>query len=547
MPELTIYYRGTPLLKERITSALTVGSDEDSDICLLDSIFPHHAKIEMTPKSVVIIEVEGKVFANGAPIVGSRVIEDGDIFDIGAYRFQFLESSLPLSELRKRQKTATASIQGESGPHLNLIPTIRFVAPVKAHFRRARFVIGRSPGCDLVLDSPYVSSQHAEIFTKDGNSILRDLHSRNGTYINDLKITEKLLPPAGTIRFGRYGLTYQIEFPTTAPEIEGYPLPGLKSDSSGKMIVGKSPVLKSLINTLKKFAPTDHSVLLLGETGAGKDLLAHFIHAENEKRRNGPFVIVNCAALPPSLADSQLFGHIRGAFTGAVGSHAGFFQQAHKGTLFLDEVGELPKETQAKLLRVIEDGIVRPVGSEKEISVDVRLVAATNRDLDDARTKGIFRHDLYERFDHVIRVPPLRERGEDIPLLVRYFISKIAPLPLETEPGLLIFLQTLPWPGNIRELQRAVRRAVTNALARESRILSEADFEFASSASPSGSDSLLQPISKAREVKRASLKEWLKKYNGNITHVASALGLSRVTIHKWIKEDGIDLTSFKQD
>ena len=533
MPILTIFHKGHPILRESLDRPLTIGSDPDNDICLLDSVAPHHARLEVSEGEVVLIERDGQVFANGERVVGSQTLKEGDLFDLGAYRFQVRDTGWI------REKTATASIQGGRGAAATL-PTIHFLSPIKKAFRRSTLLIGRSPGCDLVVENSFVSTQHAEIFAQGGAYIIRDLHSRNGSFVNDFRVTERPLPSTGTIRLGRYNLTYEIETPRTAEKREsaGIPLGVPGQSGTPRMLIGRSPVFRSLLERLKKIAPSNDSILLLGETGVGKDLLAHYLHQENPKRRGHPLVIVNCATIPQALADSQLFGHVRGAFTGAVSDYQGFFQQAHRGTLFLDEIGELPLESQARLLRVIEDGQIRPVGGTRETSVDVRILFATNRDLDSARYSGGFREDLYQRFDWIINVPPLRDRKEDIPLLVNYFLSQHAPEPLEIGPGVMEYLRSQGWRGNIRELHRAVRRAITQALARESRCVERCDFEF-------GQGPKHQPVSEVRLGKRESLSETLKTCGGNINHAAKSLGISRVTIYQWIKEDGIDLDSVR--
>jgi len=541
MPTLTIFHRGLPILREDIETELTIGSEADNDVCLLDGVVPHHARIEMTDVGLVLVERDGQIFLNGKPIRGSDIVKEGDLFDVGSYRVQVSGSPAAV----KRDKTATASLQDGKTSHANVLPTIHFLTPIKKKFRRANVLIGRSDGCDLVLDNPYVSSKHAELFVDGGNYFLRDLHSRNGTFLNDFRVTERALPAAGTIRFGRFSLSYEVEKPNEddTKEIEGISLSPLRPGTSGRMIVGKSKPFRSVIDKLKKIAPTNDTVLLLGETGVGKDLLAHYLHAENPKRRAYPFVVVNCATIPQTLADSQLFGHAKGSFTGAVGDYQGFFQQAHRGTLFLDEIGELPMESQARLLRVLEDGMIRPVGGTREIAVDVRIVFATNRDLDKSRYEGSFREDLFQRFDWIIQVPPLRERKEDIPLLVRYFLSTHAHTPLSVSPKVLEDLQRLPWRGNIRELNRATRRAITNALSRESTILERGDFDLPQLAEASSGDGASSAT--IRKMKRESLSDALKKHKGNISHAANELNVSRVTIHKWIKEDKINFERSK--
>ncbi|HSA58380.1 MAG TPA: sigma 54-interacting transcriptional regulator [bacterium] len=546
MADLIVLYRGQPLLREGLETTLTIGRARDNDVCLLDGTAPYHARLERVGDETILTPKDGPVFLNGERLVGARPLRDGDLFDVGGYRCQFFENTRSLFNPLTHEKTATATTQSTPASDRRALPTIHFLTPEKKKFRRTRILIGRAPSSDLALDNVFVSSQHAEIFFHDGEYRLRDLHSRNGTFLNDLRTTERPLPPAGTIRLGRFSLPYQIDGPPKGAangDAPGVTLSGIRPGEAERLLVGSSKAFQSLIERLKKIAPGNDSVLLLGETGTGKDLIAQFLHSENPRRRTGPFVAVNCAAIPQTLAESQLFGHVRGSFSGAVGDHRGYFQEAHKGTLFLDEVGDLPLETQARLLRVIEDGYVRPVGGNRDIALDVRLVFATNRNLDKSRGDGKFREDLFQRFQWVLKIPPLRERREDIPHLVRYFLMRHAPTPVGFTEETLAVLQRLPWPGNIRELNRAVRRAITNALSHGSDVASLEDFELEGGPVRVSHDG--SKVSEIRQEKRRVLKETLASLNGNISHAAQALGVSRVTIHKWIDEDGIDPGEFR--
>ncbi len=249
--------------------------------------------------------------------------------------------------------------------------------------------------------------------------------------------------------------------PKSAPAREGAP-PGRFG------LVGDSPAMRALFAELERVAASDVPVLVLGETGTGKELVARALHAEG-RRKGGPFVAVNCAAVAPNLLESELFGHVRGAFTGAVASRPGHFQSAHRGTLFLDEIGELPLPMQPKLLRAVQEGEVRPVGSDRTQKVDVRLVAATNRDLAEGARTGSFREDLFYRLAVLtLRLPPLRERSGDVPLLVAALLPRIAVElgrpEAELTPAALALLDRYPWPGNVRQLENELRRAL--ALAR---------------------------------------------------------------------------------
>src|SRR5271170_5984150 len=229
-------------------------------------------------------------------------------------------------------------------------------------------------------------------------------------------------------------------------------------------IVGESPLLKAMLQEVSLVAPTDATVLILGETGTGKELIARAIH-ELSNRSSRPFIRVNCAAIPASLIASELFGHERGAFTGALQRRLGRFESAHTGTIFLDEIGELPMETQIALLRVLQEREFERVGSSHPISVDVRILAATNRDLDAAVAAGTFRADLFYRLNvFPIHIPPLRERADDIPLLVEYLIERYSKKGgkriRNIKKRTLELFQAYDWPGNFRELQNVVERAV---------------------------------------------------------------------------------------
>jgi formate hydrogenlyase transcriptional activator len=229
-------------------------------------------------------------------------------------------------------------------------------------------------------------------------------------------------------------------------------------------IVGESSALKSVLQEVSLVAPTDSTVLILGETGTGKELIARAIY-EHSRRSRRPFIRVNCAAIPPSLIASELFGHEKGAFTGAVQRRLGRFESANGGTIFLDEIGELPMETQITLLRVLQERELERVGSSHPISIDVRIIAATNRDLTAAVAAGTFRQDLFYRLNvFPIQMPALRERAEDIPLLVEYLVERYARKAGKRVRGLakgtIETLQAYAWPGNIRELQNVIERAV---------------------------------------------------------------------------------------
>jgi len=308
-------------------------------------------------------------------------------------------------------------------------------------------------------------------------------------------------------------------------------------------LLGESPVMQSLFDDLRRVADTDASVLISGESGTGKELVARALH-EQSRRRTGPFIAINCAALPEALLESELFGHKRGAFTDAVSDQRGLFLQANGGTLFLDELGEFPLTLQPKLLRALEERTIRPVGSDKEIPFDVRLIAATNRDLETAIEEKRFREDLYFRVNVIqIKLPPLRSRGTDILLLAQHYLEefaarngkKILGLSDATAQKLLDYA----WPGNVRELRNAIERAV--ALARFDRIavddLPEKIRSYRGTMLELGGDNPSE-LPTMEEVERRYIRHVLGVTRRNRTLSAQILGFDRKTLYRKLKQMG---------
>jgi DNA-binding NtrC family response regulator len=306
--------------------------------------------------------------------------------------------------------------------------------------------IGAGEGVDVLVHDKTVSRIHAELELVREGVAVRDLDSRNGTYLYGQRIQRAVLSLGSRIMFGRV----EAEI---APDLTPEALPLYESDSYGRLIGGSIP-MRRIYSLLSRLEGSLASVLIAGETGTGKELAARALH-DRSHVANGPFVSVNCGALEKNLARSELFGHARGAFTGAVENRAGAFEAANGGTLFLDEIGELPVDVQPLLLRAVEQGVVVRVGETQERSVKVRLLAATHRDLRELLAQGRFREDLYYRLMVVkVTLPPLRDRLDDVPLLVRHFSTQLglaAPAPEVIER-----LRRGKYPGNVRELKNAV-------------------------------------------------------------------------------------------
>jgi DNA-binding NtrC family response regulator len=314
-------------------------------------------------------------------------------------------------------------------------------------------------------------------------------------------------------------------------------------------IVGHSPKLAEVIERVKLVAPSKATILIEGETGTGKELIAQAIHQASPRAR-APFVPVHCAALPATLLESELFGHERGAFTGATEKREGRFEAADGGTVFLDEIGEIGPEIQVKLLRFLETKSFERIGSSKTITVDVRLVAATNRNLEQMVKEGKFREDLYFRLNVVrITTPALRERTDDIPVLLEHFIKVYAKEnsyePVQIEPGAMRHLQAYPWPGNIRELRNFAENAV---VLRRGGKMSEFDLEPKFRGEAPAPPAMVTPTPanplSVEENEKRLLKEALMKARGNRTRAANLLGISRRTLHRklvqWPELDVMD-------
>ena len=296
-------------------------------------------------------------------------------------------------------------------------------------------------------------------------------------------------------------------------------------------IIGQSSQMEEIFRLIREVAQTDSSILILGETGTGKELVAKAIHAKS-KRSRGPFIAINCGAMPDTLLESELFGHQKGAYTGAVHGRKGFLEVVSGGTLFLDEIGDISPKMQVDLLRVLEDRQITRIGDRQPVDVDFRLISATRRDLEEEIAKGNFREDFFYRINVIVlHVPPLRERKKDIPLLVQHFLQKYSSETTKkvdhTTAEATGLLKDYDWPGNVRELENAIERAVVLS---KSRTLGSEDFSFlrASTITPSKRRSL-------REMEKEYIQGMLTECSWNVTKASKILDINRVTLHKMIK------------
>ena len=352
----------------------------------------------------------------------------------------------------------------DKGPTLHLRRCILQVADDPSQewtFDKEEIRIGSMDDNDIVLSDDTVSRYHCRIIQDDTSYILIDNTSTNGTFINKVRVREAFLKPGCTIGVGQS----QLRFNAREEEVQIVPS---RADRCGGLI-GGNPKMREIYSIIEKIAPTATTVVIDGETGTGKEVVAQAIHSLSPRSRN-ELVVFDCGAVPPKLIESELFGHEKGSFTGAVMSREGLFEMADGGTLFLDELGELPLDLQPKLLRALEQREVRRVGGAKSQKVDVRIIAATNRNLEDEVRAGRFRQDLFYRLSVVrLHLPSLHARADDIPVLVQHFLDTGAynRNPNGTQrvraisKDAMTALQTYPWPGNVRELVNVVERAVS--------------------------------------------------------------------------------------
>jgi DNA-binding NtrC family response regulator len=404
-------------------------------------------------------------------------------------------------------------------------------------------VVGRNAACQIVIDDSKVSAVHAEFVATPIGVRLRDLGSRNGTYVGGVRIGDVTLSTNTKLRVGET----EIQFEPLRPEKVAIPaIPAFGP------LVGSSPPMRAIFDRLSKISPTDLTVLIQGETGTGKELVAAAIHQASARAKK-PFVVVDCGSIPPTLAEAALFGHERGAFTGAVDKRLSPFEEANGGTIFLDELGELPVEVQPKLLRALAERRIKSVGSNNYRDVDVRVLAATRRDLVRAVNAGTFRSDLYFRVAQVkIEMMPLRQRLEDIPVLVRRMLKDLGDESAYERVSTMTLerLMRHDWPGNVRELRNAV--AVAFALNTEDEEIDVAAHLGALSEGPAttmngGGISVSFKGRPFQEAKRDVLARFERDYfaaladesKGNVSEMARRAGMERAHVRAYLRRHAI--------
>jgi DNA-binding NtrC family response regulator len=404
---------------------------------------------------------------------------------------------------------------------------------------KPRVTGGRSIISDLVVQDKAVSGTHFEVSARDDGYRLRDLNSRNGIFVGELRIREVFLRPGTVFRIGHTNIQFQTLEDVVEIELS-------KKDRFDAML-GASPAMREIFAHLEKVAPSDLTCMITGETGTGKEMVARALHNASG-RKSKPFVVLDCGSIPRELIESTLFGHEKGSFTGAVAQHVGCFEQATGGTIFLDEIGELDIMLQPKLLRVLEQRELRRVGGSKVIKVDLRVIAATRKDLRSEVEKGKFREDLYFRLNVVpITAPALRERREDIPLLIDAMLGKLAPGGgIALSDATRAALMAHDWPGNVRELRNVIERALAlgadpgtlvaplggEPTARTAQLRDGIEFE--------PGVSFRDTKDKWNELFERRYLTWLiRRAEGNISKAARDADMDRKYLHKLLRKYGI--------
>lgn len=414
------------------------------------------------------------------------------------------------------------------------------------------FSIGSSDSCDLQLQDTAVSRKHCIINSDDHTFSIEDTNSTNGSFVCGLRIMHAYLTPGTELRLGNTRLLF-------SPALELADIPLSQNNHFGSAI-GASDAMRRIFYLAESYAPTDATIMLTGETGTGKEILAEEIH-KHSKRADKPFVVIDCTSISRDIVESELFGHIKGAFTGATSDRPGAFESANGGTVFLDEIGELPQELQPKLLRVLEKREIKRVGSNDVRKIDVRIICATNRNIKKEISEGNFREDLYYRLSVVnIELPPLRDHKEDIPLLAETFMTRLhnanARNEIQDFEGAMNALMHYDWPGNIRELRNLINRAFYNIqkpvdilqCQQDSNLLKQINSGLLNSDednSISNNVDTTKPFKDEKnrlidDFERQYIKELLARNNGNVSKSAREADIERAYLQRLIKKYGLN-------
>ncbi|MBT6431998.1 MAG: sigma 54-interacting transcriptional regulator [Deltaproteobacteria bacterium] len=510
---------------------MTIGQNPECDLCIpQEELGMVHCVLQWNGEVLSVKPQTGGIILNDERIVESTRLAVGDRLGLGTLTGVVKFEAMP--ELDSGGQTRTL-VPEAFRRRSDLMVRLPEAFPGKSWSLDERGItLGANESNDIVLEDPYVSGFHARVYMQDGRAIIEDVGSRNGVFVGTQKVQSAEATPGAQIRVGQTVLLVAAEDPE-----QGKTRAGRQSSQ----MIGKSESVEKLRKVLRRVAGSDIPVLLTGETGTGKEVAASLV-AQLSPRAGKPLIILNCGALTRDLVESELFGHEKGAFTGANERKIGAFEAANGGTLFLDEIGELPLDMQPKLLRALENSEVRRLGSPKSFHVDVRVIAATNRKLEEEVAAGRFREDLLHRMNIVtVELPPLRRRSSDIEELAMHFVAAFSPQgeTVAVSKAALDKLKSHVWPGNIRELRNTLQRAV---LMRMDDGVEEDDITFAPSSFEHRAVVSEAVTSRTlSEIEKEAITTELIRHKGNKKEAAAALGVSRSTIHRKIEDYGIDL------
>jgi DNA-binding NtrC family response regulator len=553
MPELVFYRRGEEVLRFALgEERVVLGRGEKSDVVIPD---PEVSRLQVAlvydGTGYRVEDLSGKGTRVSGRVVEQEPLADGTDIQLGQWRALFRQR--PLADAAGLPGADEATAAG-AGTQVQPAPsTPASWQPVQVRVRRGHqeavhrlsadgFTVGKDPSCDLVLDDRFVSSRHLRVTRREGGFHLVDAGSTNGTWVAGARVFEAEVPLHTTLRLGETELVLE---PAAAP--------GRKEAPPFHGIIGTDPLVRQLADMIQRVAPSSATVTILGESGTGKELVARAVHAASPRAERGAFIPVNCAAISKELIESELFGHEKGAFTGAQGTRKGAFEEADGGTIFLDEIGELPLDMQAKLLRALESGEVKRVGASRPMTVDARVVCATNRDLLAQVREGKFREDLYYRLCVIpLHLPPLRSRRGDLVALAEHFLRAFAPRHQSVgfTPAALERLSHHRWPGNIRELRNVVHRAL---LLRKGPLIDAGDLTFDTEhAADTGAPTqeLIPGLTLEQmlaRVERQLVEAALRRFHNNRERVARELGVARSTLFKKLKDWGLTRQDERED
>jgi DNA-binding NtrC family response regulator len=532
MPEIAFFRHGEELLRVALGDRTALGRSSECDVSLPEpSLSRLQAVVERRADGFWLVDRSGRGTRVGGQEVAEVRLADGAEIALGSFRALFRAAPPDVAEPTAADGATRAAGRRPEPPIRPARLRIREGGRERVVNLPEALVVGKDPGCDVALQDGFVSGRHLRVERRGGRFHLRDLGSTNGTFLGGARVVETEWLPGTAATLGETELLLEAGDPEErgAATFEG-------------MLSG-DPGMRQVFDLVGRVAASDAPVTILGETGTGKELVARALHRLSA-RREAPFIPVNCSAIAESLIESELFGHEKGAFSGADRLRKGAFEEAHGGTLFLDEIGELPLDLQPKLLRALEQGEVKRVGATRPFHVDVRIVAATHRDLRARVRAGKFREDLYYRLCVVpIAVPPLRARRGDVRGLAEAFLARAAPrgLSLSWSDEALRKLEGYDWPGNVRQLRNAVQRAL---LFRGEGLFVPADavtFEDTRQGAGAGGDddTLFVRGLSMEEIEREAIRLALRRHRGKRVAVVQELRIAKSTVMKRIAQWGL--------